>query len=298
MKTPTCAYCRERFGPGPEMDSTLLPGVSGSSNTSTAWAHRRSKRSLASGVTKSCRYSVWHGHRDGERNAERERLLGHELVGAFGQRRHDADAAIRVAMLQLAEEILDSLTDARISAHEVAVPGYRDDQRHGTAACGRDRLVVADRLGLRFRAADRCAAGTIHAGFASVPDAAAVPSLVLDLDDPHRAGLGRVRQVRTTARLAVEALDLDDADATVRCRRRRHGGAADKPGSRRLGGADIAGLHRQRRTMTSFNSGSRRRSASLSTSGRSKSIRAVPSAAICAPSRAHRRNAGIRALRI
>ena len=100
------------------------------------------------------------------------RLLGHELVGAFGQRRHDADAAIRVAMLQLAEEIPDSLTDARISA------GTRSRcpvtaTTSGTAPPRADGIGWSWLIASGSGSARRIAAlpVLIHAGFASVADA-------------------------------------------------------------------------------------------------------------------------------
>ena len=76
-----------------------------------------------------------HRQHDRERHAERERLLGHEPVGALGERRHDDDDATRVVVAQREQAVAHARADDRdFGVDEVAVAGDGDDDRDAETA--------------------------------------------------------------------------------------------------------------------------------------------------------------------
>src|SRR4051794_12100584 len=76
-------------------------------------------------------------------------------------------------------------------------------------------------------------------------DATVAPTLVLHLDDPEGSRTPGVVEMGASARLSVDAVDLDDPQPAIGRWRRRHREAADETGRRRrLPRVDVGRPHR------------------------------------------------------
>ncbi len=81
-----------------------------------------------------------HRQRHVQRQAQRDRLLGDDAVGTFGERRHDRDDAPGVRVAQAAQEAPHHAADRRnLRRQQVAVTGHGDDERHAIALSGTGR---------------------------------------------------------------------------------------------------------------------------------------------------------------